>query len=163
MTAHIRYLQEHIKNIPRNGRTNKILKEMIEKRKKYLSILRNEDYKCFEWLLEKLDLEYKPQPHSFIMIARKEGLRQLTRIHCEDVRNLRLDEYKAELQSQQLPFLGEKLKHLEFLRKEQLDLGLEVTVSQNDIDTVRQQYEELKLKRLTDSDDDDSTKRWKMY
>lgn len=163
MTGRIRYLQELVKNTNRNGQTIKNLKELIEKRKKYLSKIRTEDYKLYEWILEKLDLEYKPQPHTFIMIARKEGLRQLTRSHCEDIREARLKEYRADLEAQQLPFLEEKLKNLEFIRKEQLELGVEVTVKQADVDKVRKQYQELKANRDADSQDDHRGKKWKMY
>lgn len=166
MTAKIRYLQHVVATKPRNGATNKFLKEMIEKRQKTLKWLRRWDYKRYEWLLEKLDLEYKPRPDEFIMIARKEGLRQLTRIHCDDIRNSRLADYRKQLEAEQLPFLSEKLKNLEFVRSEQIELGVKVTVSQEEIDDVRQKYEELKAKRdaeQPEEDEGDKTKKWKIY
>lgn len=166
MTAKIRYLQHVIATKPRNGQTNKFLKETIEKRRKWLKWLRRWDYKRYEWLLEKLDIEYKPRPEEFIMIARKESLRQLTRIHCDDIRTGRLADYRKQLEAEQLPFLSEKLKNLEFVRNEQIELGAEVTVTQKEIDDVRQKYDELKAKRAAeqpDEDDGDKTKKWKIY
>lgn len=45
------------------NKTDKInkhrLKVFIDKRNKYLTQLRNMDYKKFEWLLDKLDVEHK--------------------------------------------------------------------------------------------------------
>lgn len=163
LTAKIRYLQQVVQNGPRNGRINTNLKEMIEKRTKYLKYLRRWDYKRFEWILEKLDLEYKPQPEEFIMIARKEGLRQLTRLHCEEIRDKRLKEYRKTLAAQQLPFLKEKLQNLEFIRKEQIELGIDVTVTQNDIDSVRVKYDELQKKQAAEQPDEDPTQKWNIY
>lgn len=167
MTARIRHLQHVINtSTKRNGAMNKFLKELIEKRGKTLKWLRRWDYKRYEWILEKLDIEYKPAPTEFIMIARKEGLRRLTNIHCDDIRDTRLVKYRRQLENEQLPFLSEKLKNLEFVRNEQIELGVDVTVTQTEIDDVRQKYETLKAKRAEDTtqdDDADTTKKWKIY
>jgi small subunit ribosomal protein S15 len=58
----IRKLQALWVQFPRNKRQKVALKEMIEKRKGRLNKLRAADYKRFEWLLEKLSLEYRPKP-----------------------------------------------------------------------------------------------------
>lgn len=166
MTARIRYLQHVVNTQKRNGAIIKCLKELIEKRGKTLKWLRRWDYKRYEWILEKLDIEYKPRPQEFIMIARKEGLRQLTRMHCEDIRSTRLAEYRNQLEAEQLPFLSDKLKNLEFVRNEQIELGVQVTITQDQIDDVRQKYEALKAKRAADAtedDDSESVKKWKIY
>lgn len=39
-----------------------VVQELIDKRKKLLKFLRQYDYKKFEWLLEKLNIEYKAHP-----------------------------------------------------------------------------------------------------
>lgn len=39
-----------------------VVQELIDKRKKLLKFLRQYDYKKFEWLLEKLNIEYKGHP-----------------------------------------------------------------------------------------------------
>lgn len=164
-TAQIRHLQHKVDTETRNGRNIKTLKELIDKRTRTLKFLRRQDYRRFEFILEKLDLEYKPRPAEAIFISRKEGLRKLTSAHCEDIRNARLAEYRQKLEAEQLPFLSEKLKHLEFMRQEQMDLGVEVTVTQKDIDDVRKKYENLKEKRAKEAaeKDDESTKKWKIY
>lgn len=60
MTVQILQLQEHQKEFWQNGKSKTILKELIEKRKKYLKKLRTQDYPRFEFLLERLNLVYKP-------------------------------------------------------------------------------------------------------
>lgn len=61
-TVKIRSLQKHMMKFPKDKRSKVILKELIDKRKKFLKYLRRWDYKRFEWLLEKLDIVYRPPP-----------------------------------------------------------------------------------------------------
>ena len=51
-----------MEQFPKDKRRKVKLKELIELRKKWLKFLRKWDYRRFEWLLEKLDLVYKPPP-----------------------------------------------------------------------------------------------------
>lgn len=137
---------------------------MLRARHQLIKNLRETDYKQYEWLLERLDLEFKPKPQEEdkIMIARKEGLRQMTRMYCEDVRNQKLEAYKKELETQQLPFLEQKLKNLQFIRNEQIELKADVTISQQQINETRKQYEELKI--IQDAKKVEPTKKkWKVY
>lgn len=120
---------------------------MIDKRKKYLGHMRVYDYKRFEWTLEKLDLLYRPEPEKFHLIARKESLKKLCATHCDGIRQKRLDEYRKTLQSQQLSFLENKIENLEFIRNEQIECKVPVTVTAEEINLVKKQYKELKLKR----------------
>jgi small subunit ribosomal protein S15 len=62
MTNKIYYLQEHMTKYPFHSRIKVILKETIERRGKWLRYLRMWDYRRFEWVLEKLNLVYKPMP-----------------------------------------------------------------------------------------------------
>lgn len=62
MTAQIRGMQDYMEEFPRNKVVKVQLKEMIDKRKRFLRYLRRWDYRRFEWVLEKLDLVYKPYP-----------------------------------------------------------------------------------------------------
>lgn len=55
-------MQEYLTKHPRNSMARTYVKEMIDKRKKWLSNLRRWDYRRFEWTLEKLNLVYKPIP-----------------------------------------------------------------------------------------------------
>lgn len=53
---------EHFHQNPYQISTKVYLKEKIEKRNRKLGKLRKYDYKQFEWILDKLDLYYKPRP-----------------------------------------------------------------------------------------------------
>lgn len=152
MTALIRRYQEHMEKFPRDVRRKVILKEMIEKRKKFLKYLRRWDYKRFEWILEKLDLVYKPPPAKFHWITRKESLQKLTDLHCEQLKQQRLDEYRKILEEQQIPFLEDAIKKMEFIRKEQIDLEIPITITDEDIQNNKKQLEELKLLRRETND-----------
>nr|CAD7264944.1 unnamed protein product [Timema shepardi] len=65
MTSIIRNWQELYEQFPRNKRLNVRLKELIDKRKKFLKYLRRWDYKRYEWLLDKLDVVYHPPPNEY--------------------------------------------------------------------------------------------------
>ncbi|XP_053684598.1 28S ribosomal protein S15, mitochondrial [Sabethes cyaneus] len=147
MTAQIRSLQEVMEKFPRQSASKVFLKEMIDKRKKFLRYLRRWDYRRFEYILEKLDLVYKPAPSHFHWITRKDSLRKLTDIHCDEIKDSRLQAYRQQLESQQLDFLAKKLQNLEFIRKEQQECKVPITVTVEQIQAVKKQYEELKEKR----------------
>lgn len=147
MTAQIRSLQEVMEKFPRESRTKVYLKELIDKRKKFLRYLRQWDYRRFEYVLEKLDLVYKPAPSHFHWITRKESLRKLTDTHCNEIKENRLQSYRSLLESQQLEFLAKKIENLEFIRKEQQECKITITVTAEQIKAVKKQYEELKEKR----------------
>uniref|UniRef100_A0A2M4BX82 Small ribosomal subunit protein uS15m n=1 Tax=Anopheles marajoara TaxID=58244 RepID=A0A2M4BX82_9DIPT len=147
MTARIRSLQEYMEQFPRQSVVKVQLKELIDKRKRFLRYLRRWDYRRFEYILEKLDLVYKPYPTKFHWITRKDSLRKLTDIHCEQIKQNRLEEYRQQLEAQQIEFLEKKLNNLELIRKEQIECQVPVTVEAEQIKAVRKQYEELKRKR----------------
>ncbi|ETN61651.1 28S ribosomal protein S15, mitochondrial precursor [Anopheles darlingi] len=147
MTARIRSLQEYMEQFPRQSVVKVQLKELIDKRKRFLRYLRRWDYRRFEYILEKLDLVYKPYPTKFHWITRKDSLRKLTDTHCEQIKQSRLEEYRQQLEAQQLDFLEKKLNNLELIRKEQIECQVPVTVEADQIKAVRKQFEELKRKR----------------
>lgn len=67
-------------------------------------------------------------------------------MHCEDIRNQKLTDYRNLLESQQGPFLREKLEALKFIKKEQEELQLAVTVTEQDIKKVEEQLKEWTVK-----------------
>jgi len=144
MTAFIRRYQEHMETSPRDKFIKVRLKELIEKRKKFLKYLRRWDYRRFEWILEKLDLVYKPPPTNFHWITRKESLQKLTDIYCEKIKEERLEAYHKELQAQQIPYLEEAIKKMSFVRQEQIDCDVPVTVTEQQIEEARQELARLK-------------------
>ncbi|XP_046964076.1 28S ribosomal protein S15, mitochondrial [Vanessa cardui] len=146
ITGHIRCLQDTMEKFPRNVKAKQTVQELIDKRKKLLKFLRQYDYKKFEWLLEKLNLEYKAHPETYYKLSRKESLRKLTEMHCEDIRQNKLADYRNLLESQQGPFLKQKLEALKFIKSEQMELQLPVTVSDQDIKKVEEQLEDWRIK-----------------
>ncbi|XP_018578120.1 28S ribosomal protein S15, mitochondrial [Anoplophora glabripennis] len=142
-TGIIRALQEVLEEFPRNKKLKVNLKELIDQRKKHLKYLRRWDYKKFEWLLENLNIIYKPTPTNIHPVTRKDSLRKLTQIYCDDIKEKRLDAYKLKLESEQPAFLEEKIRALQFIRDEQMECGIEVTVTQKEIDDVKEQLKQL--------------------
>lgn len=138
MTAHIRSMQQQLERFPRNKRLQVTCKEMIDCRKKFLRHLRVWDYRRFEWILERLDLIYKAYPSHYHWITRKESLTKLTDLHCNRVRDERLDAYRQQLEAQQIEFLEKKLANLTFIRQEQQECAVPVTVSGEQIAALRQ-------------------------
>ncbi|XP_037035879.1 28S ribosomal protein S15, mitochondrial [Bradysia coprophila] len=146
-TATIRRMQVAMETAQRNTQMKVQLNDLIAKRKKYLTKMRIRDYKRFEWLLEKLDLVYKAYPSYYHWVTRRESLTKLTQIHCDNIRDERLAAYRQQLESQQVDFLQKKLENLEFIRKEQLELALPVTVTAEEVKEVALKLKNLKEKR----------------
>lgn len=146
-TAIIHAQQQAMDRFPKNKRMKVALKELIDKRKKQMKYLRRWDYKRFEWLLEALNIVYKPPPSEFRWVARKESLVKLTNKYCEETKQKKLDEYRKLLEDQQPAFLQEKLRLLEFVRDEQKECGAKVTIKQEEIDEVKKELDDLLEKR----------------
>ena len=70
----------------------------ITSRRRNIRNLRELDYKKYEWLLEKLNLLYKPMPHDTPWgvlgekenVARKASIEKLTDLWCSELRRHRL-------------------------------------------------------------------------
>lgn len=76
-------------------------------------------------------------------IERKKSLRKLTDLHCEEVRKQRLEEYKEKLNAAKKDFLVKKAETLQWIMKEEKECGVEPTVTQEQVDAVLKQLEEL--------------------
>ncbi|XP_077260020.1 28S ribosomal protein S15, mitochondrial [Temnothorax americanus] len=133
MTSDVHQLRQHLTEYPKHAKMKVKLLETIAKRRKMLKFLRQWDYRRFEWVLEKLNLVYKPTPEFPHRIARKESLRRLTEKHCDKLVREKLDTYKRELKELQKDFYAEKAEKLAFVRKEELACGLRPSVSEEDI------------------------------
>lgn len=147
-TGAIRALQEQVELFPRNKIVKVNLKELIDKRKKHLKYLRRWDYKKFEWILENLNVVYKPHPPEYKWVTRKDSLTKLTKTYCDSIRDDRLTAYRLKLEEEQPAFLEEKIRTLEFLRDEQKECGVEITIKQEDIDEAKGLLTKLKRERL---------------
>ncbi|XP_039300312.1 28S ribosomal protein S15, mitochondrial-like [Nilaparvata lugens] len=120
---------------------------MIDMRKKHLRLLRQADYKLFEWILDELDLEFKPTPRPIERVERKQSMRKLTDQYCEKVRDDKLAELRAQFEAKQIPFLEEKLAKLEWIKENESKYKLPESVTDDDIENTRKRLEELKMKR----------------
>lgn len=83
-----------MERFPYDKRLKVKLKQLIEKRKKHLKYLRKWDYKKFEWILEQLNIVYKPPPTESRWVTRKESLVKLTNKYCDNIRQEKLDELR---------------------------------------------------------------------
>jgi small subunit ribosomal protein S15 len=83
----------------------------------------------------------------FHWITRKDSLRKLTDKHCVDVKQQKIDAYRASLEAQQVDFLREKAQKLQWIRNEEKECGVEPTVSEADIEQVVKQLKELELSK----------------
>lgn len=142
MTSDIHQLQEHLVEYPKNVEVKVKLLETIAKRKKLLKLLRQCDYRRFEWILEKLNLVYTPTPELPHQITRKDSLRRLTEKHCDKLVHEKLNTYKKELKELQKEFYIEKAEKLAFIREEELACGLQPSVSEEDIACAKQKARE---------------------
>ncbi|XP_018045299.1 PREDICTED: 28S ribosomal protein S15, mitochondrial, partial [Atta colombica] len=142
MTNDIHQLQEYLTKYPKNTKMKVKLLETIAKRRKMLKYLRQWDYRRFEWILEKLNLVYKPLPELPYQVTRKDSLRRLTEKHCNEFVQEKLDIYKKELKKLQKDFYIEKAEKLAFIREEEIACGLQPSVSEEDIAYTKQKAKE---------------------
>lgn len=153
-TGAIRAMQEVMEAHPRNKIVKVKLKELIEKRQKHFKYLRRWDYKRFEWLLENLNIVYKLCPVDNRQITRKGSLIKLTEQYCQNTKEDKFNEFKTILQEQQPAFLEEKIRSLEFIRNEQQSCGVEVTITEDEINSVKKQLDDLLKERAVSVKED---------
>ncbi|XP_067141879.1 small ribosomal subunit protein uS15m [Centruroides vittatus] len=125
LTVKVRILARTFKEHPRNKVVKVSLFHCIDKRNMLLRLLRQWDYRRFEWLLHELKITYRePKDGKQEKISRKGELRRLTREHCEKVKNEKLQKYHEKLKEQQEAFLKEKEDTLKWIAEEEKTLGL---------------------------------------
>ena len=87
----------------------------VRKRLVLLKWLRARDYKKFEWLLETLNIVYKPRPFEHEEIQRRVHQARLTALWCDEFRLHKLAEYKKSLDQKQPGFLREKAEKYRYI------------------------------------------------
>jgi len=139
LTCVIRNHQDIFTKNPRTakGQMKAKCKEAIQKRRKYLTHLRNEDVKKFEWILPIIGVIFKPLPEIYEPLKRKTCLTKLTDIYCNAIRSKRLFDYKLELESQKLPFLEEKLATLQGIKSDEESMNLPCSVEADIEETLK--------------------------
>lgn len=148
MTVYIRNDQEQLEEEQRRcGKRNKqralSVLGRIKKRLVLLRWLRQKDYKKFEWLLDTLNIVYKPRPFDHEEIQRRVHQSRLTALWCDELRLHKLGQYKQSLDKQQPAFLREKAEKFKWIMKEEQELGMKSTVSQEEIDQLLKRADDL--------------------
>merc|ERR1712014_457792 len=118
------------------------LKRKVDGRRAALALLRSQDYRKFEWLLEKLDLVYKPRPFVYRRTLRRKHTEILTNLLCDETRNFKLQSLKDELESKQPEYLRRKANILSKISAEEQELKLPVTVSKIEIEECSKEAEQ---------------------
>lgn len=114
LTVRIRRAQadiERLKDTDSNLRHR--TKIQIDHRRALLRRLREKDIRKFEWLLEKLNIVYKPRPAFWERIERKKHMARLTDLWCQEYKEHLLSQLKSDNLSKQPEFLREKAKSIE--------------------------------------------------
>jgi len=131
------------------------LTHMVSSRRKLLTHLRETDYRKFEWLLEKLNLIYKPIVQStFERVERKKSIERLTDIWCEELREHRLKAYRRKLEEEQPKFLRTKAEKLRFIMNEERELGIEPTTTEEEISECISRAEEIEKRNEAMEDEE---------
>lgn len=148
ITVGIRNDQEELaKEMKTLGKMNKkraiSAKGRIRTRLVLLKWLRQRDYKKFEWLLETLNIIYKPRPFEHEEIQRRVHQSRLTALWCDELRLHKLNEYKKSLDHEQPKFLREKAEKLKWIIEEEKDLGMKASVSVDDIQALLERADKL--------------------
>ncbi|KZC04484.1 PREDICTED: 28S ribosomal protein S15, mitochondrial [Dufourea novaeangliae] len=137
MTSEIQYVFKHFERNPRDKKGKVFIKELVDRRNMYLKYLRKWDYRRFEWILERLNLVYKPQPEVPGMVSRRESITRLTEEYCNNIIQNKRNAYQDELKVQKKEFYREKAELLEFILKEESECGVTPTVTEEEIEATR--------------------------
>lgn len=140
-TIRIRGLMEHIKGNLTDRPSRTVLNNLIQRRRRHIRLLRKYDYRRYEWLLEKLDLIYTPVPEETLFVERKDSIRKLTDKYCEEYKAQKLDEYRKSLEAKRGDFLRDKVESLRWMRQEEIECGVEPTISLTDIQEAEEKLE----------------------
>lgn len=138
LTAKIRQAQAYVakeleeKNL-RRGAISHVIKIMVDQRRVLLGVLRQRDYKKFEFVLDTLNIAYKPRPTYFEKIERQVHMVRLTELWCAELKEHRLSSLRHEFKTQQPQFLRDKAQKLQWIKTQEEELGLESSVSQDEI------------------------------
>jgi len=148
LTVYIRNDQEQMKEeFDRLGYWNRkrqlSLKGRVNTRRVLLRWLRQKDYKKFEWLLETLNMVYKPRPFQHEEIQRRVHQARLTALWCDELRTHKLHQYKTTLEKQQPDFLREKAEKYKWMIEEEKELGLEPSVDEAEVDRLLKQADQI--------------------
>jgi len=164
-TVKIRNAQhELIKQWPyKNQPMKHHLTHMVSSRRNMIRILRESDYKKYEWLLEKLKLLYKPMPwdaepgtlNRKENIERKKSIEKLTDMWCDELQRNRLTAYRKKLEEQQPEFLRKKASTLEKIMNTERKLGIEITVTEEEVEECKKKAAEIEERLMKEKEEEE--------
>lgn len=157
LTNEIHQLKEIYEKNPTDKTMKVFLNEIISIRGKWLTHLRKWDYKRFEWVLEQLNLIYKPIPTVSKVSGRRDAMRILTDRYCEDYRQQQLDAYRRELDDRKPEFYERKARVLWEILQEEEKHGISPSVTRDDILQAINKFksERSKIESRNEKKDDD--------
>lgn len=156
-TVYIRYFQKKgLQTEPRNpgftrknpqGHLKNVTKILVDVRRCKLAALRSRDYKKFEYLLEKLNLVYKPRPLVWERVERKACLERMADIYCEEMKEYKLNEVKESFEAKLPDHFRQKAETLRWIQKEEEELGLPSSVKEEEIEKALKMAEEYQARK----------------
>lgn len=138
-------MQVYLEKKPHDGFKRREANNLVTKRFAHLTALRRLDVKKFEWVLEKLNLTYKPLPVQSNILSEKESLTNLIKLKNERLKEAKLAEAKKEFDEKKIPFLEKKLEKLKWIMRKEEEVGLERSVTDEDINKLVEKIKNVKL------------------
>jgi len=158
LTVRIRNRQQVLVDLYpyKNQPLKHVLTHLVSSRKMLLSHLRATDYRKFEWLLEKLNILYKPPPsYPWETVARKASIERLTDIWCQELKENRLKGYRRKLEEEQPKFLKIKAEQLRYIMGEEKDLGIKPTVTEDEVSACISRAEEIEKRNAAEEQEEE--------
>ncbi|CAG0901259.1 unnamed protein product [Darwinula stevensoni] len=146
MTARLRWLQWLMCTAEKRRCKNQFrgaVRKLMDQRRQALEMMRLSDYKCYEWVLEKLQIIHKPKPPIYINIQRRQSLRRLTSEYVYKLKKEKREALHQELKEKQEEFLREKIETLKWIMIEEGDLKVTPTITEKDVQQAEQELEEF--------------------
>jgi len=132
LTVKVRHFQQQWQQ-PESRRLGHLRYNVVcntDKRSGQLRRLRNTDYRRFEWVLEQMNIVYRPPlPYQAdVSLSRKSGIRRMVQIFCDGLRQEKLDALKARFEAETPAFERERRAACEWIAAEEAALGLPSSV-----------------------------------
>ena len=117
-------------------------------RRAQLGVLRTQDYIKYEWLLEKLNVVYKPRPFIYERIIRRRHTERLVHLLCDETRDYKMLMMKDRLEEDQPEFLKRKAETYQKIMAEEQKFGFKPTIQQSDIDEIHEEIKKVEERNL---------------
>ena len=120
------------------------VKRYVNMRRAQLGFLRSQDYPQYEWLLEKLNLIYKPRPFEYKRTIRRRETEKLVNLLCDEIRRHKMISLQESFEDEQPKFIEKKIESMLKIKGMEEEHGLEPTVSGKDVEAEKLRLEKVK-------------------